>query len=385
LDSAVAADGPQPGPPGAAPAAKPKKATGGKVVSLASTELFAHLQQYNKVTVQTLLRHKEARNMHPAVLQLGLRYADGTVSGANARCMAMLHAFCQVIRDYSTPEGKSLSRDLTSQLNSIINFLVECRPLSVSMGNAIKFIKLRISKIDPYTPEAEAKEELLADIQDFINTRIMLADKLLVAAAVTKVDAGDVVLTYAYSSVVAEVLVQAAAQGQKFRALVVDCRPELEGRLMLQKLLQAGIACTYVQLNALSYAIREVSKVFLGAAAVMSNGTVMGRSGSAAVAMMAHAHGKPVMICCESYKFHERVQLDSITHNELGNPEALASVPGRPDIKSLSNHAEQPRLGLLNLKYDAMPADYVTMIVTEFGMIPPTSVPVILREYRQES
>lgn len=40
--------------------------------------------------------------------------------------------------------------------------------------------------------------------------------------------------------------------------------------------------------------------------------------------------------------------------------------------------------GLLNLMYDAMPAEYVTLIATEFGAIPPTSVPVILREYRQE-
>lgn len=40
--------------------------------------------------------------------------------------------------------------------------------------------------------------------------------------------------------------------------------------------------------------------------------------------------------------------------------------------------------GLLNLVYDAMPADFVTLIVTEFGAIPPTSVPVILREYRQD-
>lgn len=45
----------------------------------------------------------------------------------------------------------------------------------------------------------------------------------------------------------------------------------------------------------------------------------------------------------------------------------------------------QPSLGLLNLKYDAMPAEYVTLIVTEFGLIPPTSVPVILREYRAEA
>ena len=39
---------------------------------------------------------------------------------------------------------------------------------------------------------------------------------------------------------------------------------------------------------------------------------------------------------------------------------------------------------LLNLIYDAMPQDFVTLVVTEFGAIPPTSVPVILREYRQE-
>ena len=44
-----------------------------------------------------------------------------------------------------------------------------------------------------------------------------------------------------------------------------------------------------------------------------------------------------------------------------------------------------PRLGLLNLKYDAMPAEYVTMIVTEYGMIPATSVPVILREQQQDA
>jgi translation initiation factor eIF-2B subunit delta len=37
-----------------------------------------------------------------------------------------------------------LSRDLTHQLNVAIQFLVECRPLSVSMGNAIKYLKLQV-------------------------------------------------------------------------------------------------------------------------------------------------------------------------------------------------------------------------------------------------
>lgn len=41
--------------------------------------------------------------------------------------------------------GKVLSRDLTQQLNSAIQFLVQCRPLSISMGNAIKYLKLQVS------------------------------------------------------------------------------------------------------------------------------------------------------------------------------------------------------------------------------------------------
>ena len=128
-------------------AVRPVAKKSGRVVSLATAEMFAHLQQYKKVSVSTLLTHKDAQSIHPAVLQLGLRYADGSISGANARCVAMMHTLCQFIADYTTPDGKSLSRDLTQQLNTIINFLVECRPLSVSMGNAIKFIKLKLSKV----------------------------------------------------------------------------------------------------------------------------------------------------------------------------------------------------------------------------------------------
>ncbi|KAL6754214.1 hypothetical protein V8C86DRAFT_2707453 [Haematococcus lacustris] len=368
---------------GAGAVAKPKKQQGAKVVSLNSTELFAHLPQYKQVSVPTLLAHRDAGSMHPAVLQLGLRYADGTIQGASARCMALLHTLCQLIQDYSTPDGKSLSRDMTQQLNAVIAFLVDCRPLSVSMGNAIKLLKLRLSQIDPSTPEAEAKASLIAHISDFISTRIVAADRELAKLANKKVDDGDVILTFAASYIVSTALCEAARAGKRFRVVVVDSRPEQEGRLTLQKLQAAGIACTYAHFNALSYVIRDVTKVFLGAAAVMSNGTVMGRAGNAAVAMMAVAHSKPVLVCCESFKFHERVQLDSITHNELGDPGALAAVAGRPDVTALREWQDKPRLGLLNLKYDAMPAEYVTMIVTEFGMIPPTSVPVILREYQQ--
>jgi translation initiation factor eIF-2B subunit delta len=61
-----------------------------------------------------------------------------------------------------------------------------------------------------------------------------------------------------------------------------------------------------------------VSKVFLGAHAVLANGFVMSRVGTSHVALVAKAHNVPVMVCCETYKFSERVQTDSFVSNELG-------------------------------------------------------------------
>lgn len=99
---------------------------------------------------------------------------------------------------------------------------------------------------------------------------------------------------------------------------------------------------------------QEVSKVFLGASAVLSNGTVISRVGSAAVAMLAASRELPVIICCETYKFHERVQLDSITSNELGDPDVLARVPFRPEVTALADWHSLPCLGESTLSHPSV-------------------------------
>ncbi len=138
---------------GAAAARALKKPQGGhKVVSLNPSEMFTHLQQFKQVrrsltlpcsssgrgsgagtlvcaaalvtargskgkrervvcarrlspwcvcrpaqvSMETLLGHKDARSVPPEVLQLGLRYADGTITGASARCLALLNVLAQV-------------------------------------------------------------------------------------------------------------------------------------------------------------------------------------------------------------------------------------------------------------------------------------------------
>ncbi|KAI4346815.1 hypothetical protein L6164_007681 [Bauhinia variegata] len=349
-------------------------------------ELFRHLPQYEHGSQLPDLEAKffQLDPMHPAVYKVGLQYLCGDVSGGNARCIAMLKAFQQAIKDYSVPPEKTLGRDLTAKISSYVSFLIECRPLSISMGNAIRFLKSRIAKLPLTLSESEAKTLLQSDIDRFINEKIILANKVIVKHAVTKIRDGDVLLTYGSSSAVEMTLLHAHDLGKQFRVVVLDSRPQLEGQLLLRRLVEKGLTCTYTHINAVSYIMHEVTWVFLGASSVLSNGTVYSRVGTACVAMVAHTFRVPVIVCCEAYKFHERVQLDSICSNELGDPDAISKIPGREEINYLNGWANSENLQLLNLIYDATPSDYVSMVVTDYGMVPPTSVPVIVREYSRE-
>lgn len=127
-------------------------------------------------------------------------------------------------------------------------------------------------------------------------------------------------------------LIQAHKEGKKFRVVVVDSHPKKEGispfliffspsklgKELLARLSKLGIKCTYVLISAVSYIMSSVTKVFVGAYTMMANGNLMSRVGTALIAIMAQSYHVPFIVCCETCKFSERVQLESISFNELG-------------------------------------------------------------------
>lgn len=205
--------------------------------------------------------------------QVGLQYISGDISGGNDRCIAMLQAFQEAIKDYKVPPEKSLGRDLTAKIGSYVSFLIECRPLSISMGNAIRFLKSQIAKLPLTLSESESKISLQSGIERFIYEKIILADKVIVEHVVTKIRDGDVLLTYGSSSAVEMILLCAHELGKQFR-VVVDSRPSLKGKLLLRRLVEKGLTCTYTHTNVVSFIMHENTRVFLGASSVLSNGTV---------------------------------------------------------------------------------------------------------------
>ncbi|KAL8696417.1 MAG: hypothetical protein Q9224_002808 [Gallowayella concinna] len=321
------------------------------------------------------------KDVHPSTLALGLQMSHYTICGSNARCVSTLLVFKRVIDAYATPPGTSLPRHLTLHLSTQIDYLVSCRPLSISMGNAIRWLKMAISTIDPDTPEHQAKTELCSAIDNFIRERITVAGQAIASSASARIQDGDVILTFAKSSIVERTLAEAYRQGKRFRVIVVDSGPLYEGRNLTCALSNLGLEVQYAASQCLSHVIQDATKVFLGAHAMMSNGGLYSRTGTALVAMMAKDVDIPVLVLCESVKFSDKVALDSIASNEIAPPHELG-FPGtsnRKDDVSPDDWRDAPNLMGLNLMYDLTPADYIHMIITEYGSLPPSSVPVVQR------
>ncbi|OAL46471.1 nagb/rpia/CoA transferase-like protein [Pyrenochaeta sp. DS3sAY3a] len=362
---------------------------------------FGHL--YSQPKQQSLVG--ASKDVHPAVLALGLQYSSYAICGSTARMVALLLVFKAVIESYSTPPGNSLARHLTNHhLSPQIEYLKSCRPLSISMGNAIRWLKDVIIKIDPSTPENEAKRELLEEIDIFIRERVTAADRLIRDLAATKIEPGDVVLTYAASSIVEQALLHAHKSGVPFTVIVVDSKPLFEGKQLARKLANQGVKVRYYLITGASHAVKDATKVFLGAHAMMSNGRLYSRVGTALVSMLASSHSLPVIVLCQSVKFTEKVALDSIVSNEVAPAEELLSEAERRELLPLKSLVPVPKgeekpaeettadtadvvkwiedtknLHHLQVLYDVTPAQYINMVITEYGSLPPSSVPVVHR------
>ncbi|XP_054266444.1 uncharacterized protein LOC128988809 [Macrosteles quadrilineatus] len=339
-----------------------------KTLTQPKPKLFSHLyREKTNISTEKLLK---VSSLHPAVVRLGVQYATRVVVGSNARCVALLRALIQMVNDYTTPSEKDFSRGLEEELGPVVRYLDQCRPLAVSMTNALRHLSRTLTQLPNSMTDAEAKRKICDVLETYIHEQINMAGKSICETVQKKIVNGDVILIFGCSSLLYQILVESHASGVKFRVVVVDGLPWLEGREMLRRLVEKGLSCTYVLITAASFIMREATKVLLGAHALLANGYVISRAGSSQVALLAHCCNVPVLVCCENHKFCERAQTDAFVYNEIGE---LHCSKMKEKGKTLTN------LTPLSLAYDITPPDLVTAVVTELAVLPCTSVPVILR------
>lgn len=393
--------------------------------------LFSHLETKEQRNELSISQSQVQSLIHPAILSLTSKYSSYSIVGSIPRCIAMLKAFKTVISEYVTPEGTTLTRNLTNYLGYQIDYLKTSRPLSVTMGNAIRWLKQEISLISIDTSDSDAKSDLVEKIDIFLKEKIELSDKLIIQSASNHIQNGSTVLTFGNSNVLKELfLYNAKDLKKKFQVIIVDSRPLFEGKKLAKILTSNGLKVQYALINSITSIFQDVDTVFLGAHAMLSNGFLYSRVGAALIAMTAKKRNIPVLVCCESIKFSDRVQLDSVTLNELGDNDDLidcnqlnhvkkssvalqnfiethddeqkqqqqqqskknSNGSGKADKEKDSSIAQDELplkdwkkssyLNILNIMYDLTPPEYIQKIITEVGALPPSSVPVILREYK---
>uniref|UniRef100_A0A1B0DJN3 Translation initiation factor eIF2B subunit delta n=1 Tax=Phlebotomus papatasi TaxID=29031 RepID=A0A1B0DJN3_PHLPP len=100
--------------------------------------------------------------IHQAIRTLGAQYSKMEITGANARCFALLTIMKIVIKKFKTPPEKEFSRCLETYVGHIMEYLEQCRPMAVSMTNAMKYLKWQITQLPTdivHTPDPDSEEE----------------------------------------------------------------------------------------------------------------------------------------------------------------------------------------------------------------------------------
>lgn len=163
-----------------------------------------------------------------------------------------------------------------------------------------------------------------------------------------------------------------------FSVVVVDSAPLFEGRALLRKLREAGApSVTYCLLDACVMAVHRSTKVFIGASAMMPNGQVLGRAGTAMVAMAAKYCRKPVFAVSESYKFtaHLSSSILSGATTMLGGAAPYRS--GSPQTAA-AKAAEQQRKSN-SMMYDLTAPGTVNFVVSEHEVHDPTAIAAVVK------
>jgi methylthioribose-1-phosphate isomerase len=183
---------------------------------------------------------------------------------------------------------------------------------------------------------------------------------------------GDVVLTHCNAGALATaghgtalgVIRSAVEQGKKISVIADETRPFLQGaRLTSWELIQDNIPVTLITDNMSGYLMSkgEINAIIVGTDRVAANGDVANKIGTYMVAVLAKRHNIPFYVACP---------ISTIDLN-CPNGEAIPIEERAKEEVTGYRHTQWAAKGVSvrNPSFDVTPAELVTAIITEKGII----------------
>jgi methylthioribose-1-phosphate isomerase len=150
------------------------------------------------------------------------------------------------------------------------------------------------------------------------------------------------------------------------RVVVPETRPLLQGsRLTAWELSRAGVECTIVADGAVASRLRrgDVTCALVGADRIAANGDIANKVGTYALALAARAHRVPLYVLAPSSTVDLGAEDGSAIPIEL---RADAEVTGWRGVRAAAEGVPA-----WNPAFDVTPAELVSAIVTDRGVVPP--------------
>ena len=243
---------------------------------------------------------------------------------------------------YDLATDTTLSPDESMQrLRSAAHKLAQARPAMAAIAGAV----VRILAAPGGLPGMAREAARWREYYDHATERIVeFAGPLLTGT----------LLTLSISGTVLDVLV--ACKTHIERVIVLEGRPRYEGRDMAEQLARQGIAVTLITDAQADIFLPQCHAVVVGADTILANGDVLNKAGTALLAWAAHGHKVPFYVLSETLKI---------------SPRSWSGDLAQLEEKEAEEVLERPIAGVTvrNFYFDHTPAQLVTKIITEQGMM----------------
>ncbi|KAG5501472.1 hypothetical protein JKF63_03301 [Porcisia hertigi] len=362
--------------------------------------------------------------VHPRIAEVAVLMEQMLLVGGSARALALISAFRELIRATTVLAVPSLNSVDTTAFERLIqinfDFVRRKREASAGMRHVKdvlvrRFVALRDEVIHPKPNMVDLikdlgdPREVTLKILDSIEAELKMSFKSIVEdRSLPYVSSSDTILVFGRSSLVEYILLSRSRDPQckPKRVIVIDSAPLFEGRQLAGKFTSAGIGVTYGLITACCTLMPKCTRVFMGASAVLQNGDIFGRCGTALVAACAKLFRKPVLCFSESYKFVPEVWVGNLAQNtKLADMRPAAEAHGSDTgTQSPLVYPTPPTLSQLRAStgwgtparggsgavpfsssasgylYDLTPASYVDMIICEMGCLHTSAIVAAIKE-----
>jgi ribose 1,5-bisphosphate isomerase len=278
-------------------------------------------------------------------------------------------AAISALMDHAETISPREPEEFAAEMKNAADLLQNTRPTAVSLPNAIHMVMKSLE--GEFLSVSDARDQFVSSGRNFITSSETAVERIGEIGA-RHIRDGDTILTHCNSEAALATIIRAHQNGTRFRVFATEVRPRNQGLLTIRALSDAGISTSYIVDSAARFFMKEIDLVIVGADAVAVNGAVVNKIGTSQIALAAHESRVNMVVAAESYKFAPRTILGEFVQIEERGPEEVLTPSYLQDL---------PHVRVRNPAFDVTPPEYIDLIITEEGAIPPQMAYIIIRDY----